>query len=63
MQSLWLCAHSQNKQKNIAWLNFASDKLRELKVIVSKQHEHNISILQDEQLKDSKEGEQFKGED
>ena len=25
----WLCAHSQNKQENIAWLNFAFDKLRE----------------------------------
>ena len=42
----WLCAHSQNKQENITWLQAQRVKL------VSKQHEHNISILQDQQLKD-----------
>ena len=41
----WLCAHSQNKQEN-----FASEAQRVK--LISKQHEHNISILQDQQLKD-----------
>ena len=44
---LWLCAQSQNKQENI----FCIRKAQRVK-LVSKQHEHNISILQDQQLKD-----------
>ena len=44
----WLCAHSQNKQENIAFLHRQAQRVK----LVSKQHEHNISILQDQQLKD-----------
>ena len=44
---LWLCAQSQNKQENI----FCIRQAQRVK-LVSKQHEHNISILQDQQLKD-----------
>ena len=44
-----LCAHSQNKQNKI--VKFYIRQAQRVK-LVSKQHEHNISILQDQQLKD-----------
>ena len=45
----WLCAHSQNEQENI--VKFCIRQAQRVK-LVSKQHEHNISILQDQRLKD-----------
>ena len=45
----WLCAHSLNEQENI--VKFRIRQAQRVK-LVSKQHEHNISILQDQQLKD-----------
>ena len=45
----WLCAHSLNKQENI--VKFGIRQVQRVK-LVSKQHEHNISILQDQRLKD-----------
>ena len=44
----WLCAHSLNEQENI--VKFRIRQTQRVK-LVSKQHEHNISILQDQQLK------------
>ena len=45
----WLCAHSLNKQENI--VKFCIRQAQRVK-LVNKQHEHNISILQDQRLKD-----------
>ena len=44
-----LCAHSPNEQENIVKLCIRQAQRVKL---VSKQHEHNISILQDQRLKD-----------
>ena len=54
----WSCAHSLNGQENI--VKFCIKQAQRVK-LVSKQHEHNISILQDQ--RHPKEGEQFKEED
>ena len=45
----WLCAHSLNEQENI--VKFCIRQAQRVK-LVSKEHEHNISILQDQRLKD-----------
>ena len=47
----WLCAHSLNEQENID--KFCIRQAQRVK-LVSKQHEHNISVLHDQQLKDKK---------
>ena len=44
-----LCAHSQNEQENI--VKFCIRQAQRVN-LVSKQHEYNISILQDQRLKD-----------
>ena len=50
----WLCAHSQNEQENI--VKFCIRRAQRVKLV---NNEYNISILQDQRLKDkdSKEGE------
>ena len=43
----WLCAHSQNKQEIVKYCIRHGQRVK----LVGKQHEHNICILQDQQLK------------
>ena len=44
----WLCAHSQDKQEDI--VKFCIRQGQRVK-LVNKQHEHNVSILQDQRIK------------